>query len=278
MGNGSERDTPGLDTAPTPAAGRPILGGALGALAAILVVTILQHGGILPAERLVVFGILGLGIAGGAFALATTHTLRPSPEGRPFAIVQYVAVASLAFGLTGIPAFLGHGELTGGCTLRASSTGVWTTPGETSPLDPFVIDPDHSVMWQVETPEAFPYWEGDVAVNLGGFTVTLWTQANTNGELVTRWEGTEDAPADLESVRDETGFTLRGVYHVQGRMRAREGWCVADVYVVVPPSTIFSGPILAWSWVGLGAVVVVGWRLRRRIDQDRTGGGLLGGG
>jgi len=50
------------------------------------------------------------------------------------------------------------------------------------------------------------------------------------------------------------------------------------VYVVVPPSTIFSGPILAWSWVGLGAVVVVGWRLRRRIDQDRTGGGLLGGG
>lgn len=250
------------------ATGRPVLGGALGALAAVLVITILQQGGILPAERLVVFGILGLGVVGGAFALASIRTLRLTPEGRPFAIVQYVAAASLAVGLTGIPSFLGHGELTGGCTLEVSSTGVWTTPEMTSPLNPVVIAPDHSVLWQVETPEAFPYWEGDVAVNLGGFTVTLWTQSHENPNFLTSWAGTEDAPADLESVRDETGLTLRGVYHVQGRMRAREGWCVADVYVVIPPSTIFSSPILAWSWAGLGAVLAVGWCLQRKV---RTG-------
>jgi hypothetical protein len=249
---------------------KPVVGGALGALAAIAIVTILQHGGIVPAERLVVFGILGLGVSSGACALSSVRSLRLRPDTRTTAGVHYVAVALVVFGLTGIPSFLGHGDVSGGCALRASTTGTWTSPDQTSPLDPFVIAPDHSVVWEVETPELFPYWEGDIAVNLGGFTVTMWTQKNTNGDLATRWTGIEDASADLESVRDETGLTLRGVYHVQGRMRAREGWCVADAYVVIPPSTIFSGPILAWSWAGLTTVLVVGWRLRRTTPSVRN--------
>lgn len=256
-------DAPASATVPT--IGKPILGACLGALAAVFVVVILQQGGILPPERLVLFGLLGLGIGVGAFALSTAF------KARPFLIVQAIAVLFLGFALSGIPAFGASGYITGGCYVDGETPEDAATPDETSVSEPFIIDRAGPLDWYADSPGVFTDWQTKLSLDVGGFAVPVWSGTHPNDGRATDWGKVEDIGEYVEDVKGATGLTLSGVYHLYGSLVAGEGSCTMSAYIVIPPTSLFAGPLLLGSWIGLAAVLGFGTFLTLRTCRVRKG-------
>lgn len=232
--------------------GRPIVGAVLGGLAALVIVLILQQGAVAPLTRFSVFVALGLGIGLGSLLLSGVYRVVT------VYVVQSVAVALLALGLTGIPALGAHGGITGGCTASGASTYPdIATPATTSIANPFDVDPDGLVRWKGTSPGPFTDWDGVIAMDIAGFAVPIWTYSAANELLESEKSGIRDVAADLDELESYSGIRLSGVYHVWGEYDAEEGFCEFDAYVRIAPESLFAGPILVGLWSALALIVLI---------------------
>jgi hypothetical protein len=250
--------------------GKPVLGAVLGAVLGVIAVLILQQGAVVLPTRLVVFGILGVATSAGSLLLTVAY--------RRVAVVAIhsIAVLSVAFALTGIPAMTARGDLSGPCTVSAvSSLGDAGNPADTSVRDPFDIAPAGTLDWRVALPEPYATWSGTVGTDIAGFAIPVWTQGFDNIALETSREGSEDVRSDIREVEDISGLTLTGVYHVFASVEAPggapDGACRADMYVRIAPTSLFSGPILQglWTCAAIAALIFAAYIVQvRRAPAD----------
>jgi hypothetical protein len=233
-------------------AGKPVLGSLLGATLGGIAVAILQQGAILLPTRLVVFGILGLGASVGSLVL--TSALRR----RAVVIVQSVVALSLAFALTGIPAMSDEGGVDGGCTASArAGDSDRVTPEDTSALEPFTIDTEDTLLWRAATPTTFRDWYYSIRVDVAGFPIEAWSDAEPRGPIGPSWEGSEDLSERLGELEDMSGLRPTGIYHVWGTVRGDEGECDAELYFRVTPDNLLDGPILVGLWTAAAIALLV---------------------
>ena len=232
--------------------GKPALGAILGATLAGIAVAILQQGAILLPTRLVVFGMLGLGASVGSLLLTGVR------RNRALFAVQAIAVLSLMFALTGIPAMSDAGGIEGGCEASAQvGDGDPVMPEDTSVLNPLTIDTDDTLVWWASTPSAFRDWWYSIRVDVAGFPVEAWRDAEPLGPIGPSWEGSEDLNERLGELEDISGLPVTGIYHVWGTVRGDEGECDAELYVRITPDNLLDGPILAGLWTAAGIGMLV---------------------
>jgi hypothetical protein len=232
--------------------GKPVLGAVLGVVSGVIAVLILQQGAVVLPTRLVVFGVLGITTSAGSLLLTVAY--------RRVAVVaiQAIAVLSVAFALTGIPAMTARGDLSGPCTVAAvSSFPDAGSPADTSVRDPFDVAPAGTLDWRVAFPEPYATWSGTVGTDIAGFAIPVWTQGFDNTALETSREGSEDVRSDIREVEDISGLTLTGVYHVFASVEAPGGACKADMYLRIAPTGLFSGPILQGLWTAAAIVALI---------------------
>jgi hypothetical protein len=232
--------------------GKPILGSLLGATLAGITVAILQQGAVLLPTRLVVFGLLGIGASVGSLVLTT------AVRSRAVLAAQSVAALSLAFALTGIPAMSDSGGIDGGCTASASTgSSDPVTPADTSVVRPLAIDTEDTVVWQASTPAVFHDWYYAIRIDVAGFPIAAWSDADSGGAIGPSWDGNEDLTERLGELEDVSGLTVTGVYHLWGSIRGDEGACDAEVYVRITPDHLFDGPILVGLWTAAAIALLV---------------------
>ncbi len=232
--------------------GKPALGAVLGAVTGVIAVLVLQQGAIVLPTRLVVFGILGITTSAGSLLLTVEY--------RRVAVltIHSIALLSVAFALTGIPAMAARGDLSGPCTVSAvSSFPDDGSPARTSVSDPFDIDPVGTLDWRVAFPEPYETWSGTLGMDIAGFAIPVWTQGFDNTAKETSREGREDVRSDMHEVEEISGLTLTGVYHVFASVEAPGGSCRADVYVRIAPASLFSGSILQGLWTCAAIVALI---------------------
>ena len=129
---------------------RPWLGAILGLLLGVVTVGLLWLLGVVPPDRLVLFGLLSLSI--GLVMAVTTQRLSAARG----STITVVVIASLLGGvaLTGIPEMTRGGYLDGPCTLEGTSSlepDAVAVP-DTSALSPFDVSRTDVVQWSGTSP------------------------------------------------------------------------------------------------------------------------------
>lgn len=246
---------------------KPVSGAVIGFFFGIVTVALLWQLGVLPPDRLVLFGIVAV------TTMLTTILLTQRFALVPKRFVFLVILASLMGGvaLTGIPESVGGGSLSDGCTLEASSSqNEATTPGQTSASAPFAARPDDTVAWNAASDQVLTDWSSAAGMSIGGFNIRLWNGATPNTEGINRYSGSKDVATLVDDLRNASGLELTGIYHGFGYIHATGGDCDADAYVLVAPQTMFDTPLLIGLWA-LGAIlliviVVLAIRVRRSIS------------
>jgi hypothetical protein len=230
----------------------------------VIAVAILQQAAILLPTRLVAFGVLGLAASVRSLVLTTAF------RSRAVLAVQGVAALFLVFALTGIPAMGDSGGIDGGCeaSARVGANGP-VTPADTSVLAPMTIATDDTVAWQAATPEAFRDWYYAFRVDIAGFPIGVWSDAEPVGAIGPAWEGTEDLSVRLDELEDVSGMRLAGVYHVWGSIRGEEGACDAELYLRITPDHPFDGPVLTGLWTAAAIALLVFGVYVRQVRSAR---------
>lgn len=160
--------------------------------------------------------------------------------------------------LTALPA--AAQSLEGGCTVSATSDVDSTTVVDATRSDPFVIDPEGSIAWQAESPGAITDHTWSIAVEIGGFEVTVAEGGDPNTAGTTVSEGSRSISELLDRVSAGVGKTLlenvSGIFHVSGSI-AGEG----------------AGPCSGNGWVEIEGGVLSG--LLGRVAAGVAGLGVL---
>ncbi|WP_062212176.1 hypothetical protein [Demequina oxidasica] len=225
---------------------KPVTGAIFGFLFGLVIVLLLWQLGILPPDRLVVFGIVAIVMMVSTFAL----TQRVSLVRKRFVVV--VVFASLLGGvaLTGIPEFVGGGSISDGCTIEASSSLSDTTgPAGTSATSPFKAALSDDVPWTMTTAAVVTTGTNAAGLKVAGFEIPTYTGTVDNTAGVEQISGTANVQAVQDQLKDDSGISLTGVYHVYGYVHAAEGDCDVNGYVLVAPASAFGNPILIGLWV-----------------------------
>ena len=244
--------------------GKPALGSLLGATLGAIAVAILQQGAVLLPTRLVVFGFVGLGAGIGSLLLTISFRSRTALAS------QILAALSIAFALTGIPAMSDAGGIDGPCTAFARvGASDPVTPAETSVLAPLTIHTDDTLVWAASSPTEFRDWYYAIHVDVAGFPVEAWSDAEDEGAIGPSWQGSEDLSERLGELEDLSGMTVTGVYHLWGSIRGDEAECEVEVYFRVTPDSLVDGPVLVGLWTAAAIALMVFAVYARQVQEAR---------
>ncbi|GIG55534.1 hypothetical protein [Demequina activiva] len=253
----------------TEARPRPWTGALLGLLLGVVATGLLWLTGVIPPDRLSLFGILAVCIVG-AMAL-TTQRLSAARGGG----ITVIVIASLLGGvaLTGIPEFVSGGALSERCTFQGTSSQEAdpVSPADTSALDPFDVTTTDTVEWMGTVPETATEAAVDVGLEVGGFTIPLYSTTYASPSGSTDWGGTVDVASALAEFKDQYAFDLTGTYHFSAQIEGEGDGCTGAGYARVLAPSAFGGVMLAVLWallaVLLVAIIVVAVVVRRSISH-----------
>ncbi|PKQ26494.1 MAG: hypothetical protein CVT64_05325 [Actinobacteria bacterium HGW-Actinobacteria-4] len=254
----------------------PGWGALLGATWAAVLVALVGFLGIAPPDRLLLFGALGLGVAGGAAAL----TQRKHMRSRSF-IAAVAAGAFLgAFALTGIPEYVAGGQADGPCEIRIDTSPPLGSPTTlvTSSRDPLDLGSVDALRWVSTAPKGLTEWRRDLGLRIGGFDLVVLRDTPETASVKPNDGGVVDVEEVLERVESTLGVAPTGVYHVIASLEAPDADCTVSAYLRLGPAHPWDGPLLVTLWILVLATpavtAVVGHRMRRaaraqRADQSR---------
>ncbi|WP_062072071.1 hypothetical protein [Demequina sediminicola] len=251
---------------------RPVLGTVLGVLLGLTGMFLLWLLGVLPPDRLPLFGVLAVAIAvTGALSIQRLSAAKG-------AAVAIGVIAALCAGVaaTGIPETVSGGALSDGCTLEVTSTsGAVVTPADTSATDPLDVARGEVLPWHGETADVPLGQRASAALVVGGWSFTLWNGSDINSDDTVIWEGDLDVSQLLDDVKDASGLELTGTFHVGGVIASDATSCEGDGYVRVAPEGPFSTALLIGVWVLLvavvGGIVAMTVAVRRSFSETNTG-------
>lgn len=236
---------------------KPVTGAFFGFLLGVVVVALLWQLGVVPPDRLVVFGIVAIAMLLGTFVL----TQRVSLVRKRFVFVVLLAALLGGVALTGIPEFVGGGSISEGCTIEASSSlsGV-TTPADTSATSPFQVAVTDDVPFKATTQTLLTTGTNAVGMRIAGFPIPMWTSEVTNPNNSLVFEGMENVQEIQDRVQEVSGLEfleLTGTYHAYGYVHAQEGDCDTQGYVKLSPAGAFATPLLIALWVLTGLLFII---------------------
>lgn len=256
---------------------RPLLGAFLGLLLGLTVVALLSQTGVLPPDRLWLFGIVGVSIMLGT-GLATQ---RASLAKKRFVSALVVGGILVGVALTGIPETVNGGTISDGCTLVAQSSVDEAAPEDTSAFAPMDVKPNDTVTWTASSEEVVSNGERALGVMIGGFLIPVWSATLDNSEGRTEFSGDINVSQGLHDLEDATGLKLRGAFHFSGYLDGEAADCEMSGYVRVLTSTPFTTGLQIGLWVALGVMIIAlawaGIAVRRSISQQARAEGSVSG-
>jgi hypothetical protein len=253
---------------------RPLLGSLLGLLLGIVVVALLWQLGVVPPDRLVLFGVLSITIAFVTILL----TQRTVLVRKRFILVMVLCGLMAGVAVAGIPDAIAAGSITDGCSANATSSLDSKTPAQTSIADPFDVTGTDTVQWNAKSAGVLTNWRGSLGVDIGGFQVMIWSARSATEDLPKSLSGSADVASYLGDIGGGTGITLAGIYHVYGHLDADQRVCDMSAYVRVQSEGPFTGTLNMALWIALGAlgliVVIMAGVVRHSITRSaRSAGG-----
>jgi len=232
---------------------RPLLGSLLGLLLGIVVVALLWQLGVVPPDRVVLFGVLAVT----TLLVTVILTQRVALVRKRFVTVAVVCGLMGGFAIAGIPDAVAGGSISDGCSASGTSSIDSRTPDDTSIADPFDIARTDSVAWTGESTGVFTDWNSAIGIDVGGFPVKIWSGSSANEDRKQSNSGVEDVAGYLADIEDSTGAKLAGTYHVYGKLDAAEGGCTMSAYVRVEGEGAFAGTVNIGLWVALATLIIV---------------------
>ena len=210
----TEEQTVPTETRARAAKARPMTGAILGIIIGLAVAAILQQQGVWPLDKLTVFQ---LPAATGIIGIVMTSVGRSgAPASMTIALIITIPMA--AWGATGFTTLNEVGQLNGGCQVQAQTSVPDTTIViDSSKQDPFLIDPNGSLIWSATSPVVFMDYDWDLWVEIGGFQVPLDSghEGNEGGS-----QGNGGDVPNVTQYAQARGIDisqLRGVYKVGGQ-------------------------------------------------------------
>ncbi|WP_062133238.1 hypothetical protein [Demequina aestuarii] len=252
---------------------KPLAGALLGLVLGLLVMALLTVLGVLPPDRLPLFGIVGLTIIASSALLTQRLALA---KGR---MITVIVIGALLGGvaLTGIPEIMRGGSMSSGCMATATSSleAEPVSPPSTTAIDPFRVTTTDTIAWTTTTDGAVTEARARLSVLVGGFAIPLRNATFAEAPDLTEWSGETSVESQLDEIQDASGMLLTGTYHLAATVDTDAGECAGDAYLRVEPVGTFSGVLLALLWSLLAVVVVtivvLAIIVRRSInDSDAT--------
>ena len=253
---------------------RPLLGSLLGLLLGIATVALLWQLGVVPPDRLVLFGVLAIMIA----LVTIVLTQRTVLVRKRFILVMVLCGLMAGVAVAGIPDAVAAGSITDGCSANATSSLASKTPDQTSIADPFDVTRTDTVKWNAKSAGVLTNWRGSLGVDVGGFQVMIWSASSATKDLPTALAGSADVASLLGDIGGGTGIRLAGIYRMYGHLDANQRVCDMSGYVQVQGDGAFTGTLNMALWIALGAlgliVVIMAGVVRYSITQSAraTGG------
>lgn len=248
---------------PTP---RPWTGATLGLILGLLMVLLLWQLGVVPPDRLPLFGITALTTFVGAWLLTQRIALARSQ----FLWISVLCAVLGAVSLTGIPEYARGGYLTDGCFLEGESSIDAATPAQTSTRDPFDLRRSDEIAWTAQSEAVLTNWDSALGMRVGGFQVRLWNGHHENSGESQQWADVESVDEHVQQIEQAAGIRVSGIYHVFGYIDADQGSCEMSAYVRIQPDHPFDGPVLITLWVLTlatgGAIGGLAWAARRTVN------------
>ncbi|PKQ18270.1 MAG: hypothetical protein CVT68_04230, partial [Actinobacteria bacterium HGW-Actinobacteria-8] len=232
---------------------RPLLGSLLGLLLGIVVVALLWQLGVVPPDRLVLFGVLAVTI----FLVTIILTQRVALVRKRFIMVTVLCGLMAGVAVAGIPDMIAGGSISDGCFAEGTSSLDSKTPDTTSIADPFELTRTDSVAWTGESTGVFTDWNSSIGIDVGGFPVEIWSGSSANEDQKQANSGVEDVAGRLADVEESVGLTLAGIYHVYGTLDANEGGCDMSAYVRIPSEGAFTGTMNLSLWGSLAVLIFI---------------------
>jgi ABC-type multidrug transport system permease subunit len=233
--------------------------------------------GIMPPDRLALFGALGLSI----LLVAPLLTQSVARAKGTFVAVMVIGALLLGFGLSGLGEYAAGGSISDGCYLEGTSSLDHKTAPDTSVSDPFDAARDETIAWNAASDVVLTNWNSEVGLRVGGFTLVVWRGEHPNTDQEQAWWGWQDVASLIEDVEAQTGIKLSGIFHVSGSVDADEGSCAMTGYTRVLPQSAFSGSLLMTMWILLVVIVItvltLAVSLRRSIKGAEVAPGTVGG-
>lgn len=256
---------------------RPLLGAFLGLLLGLTAVALLSQTGVLPPDRLWLFGIVGVAI----MIVTGLTTQRASLAKKRFVTTMILGGILVGVALSGIPETVNGGTISDGCTLEAQSSVDEATPQDTSAFDPIEVQANDTVTWTASSEEVVSNGERALGVMIGGFLIPVWSATLENSEGRTEFAGDINVAQGLLDMKDATGLDLRGAFHFSGYLDGEAADCEMSGYVRVLTATPFTTGLQMGLWGALGVIVIcVAWAaiaVRRSISQQADGEGTVSG-
>lgn len=253
---------------------RPLLGSLLGLLLGIVVVALLWQLGVVPPDRLVLFGVLAVTV----FLVTTILTQRVVLVRKRFVMVTVLCGLMAGVAVAGIPDAIAGGSISDGCFAEGTSSLDSKTPDTTSIADPFDMTRTDSVAWTGESAGVFTDWNSSIGMKVGGFPVEIWSGSSANEEQKQSNSGVEDLAGRLADIEESTGVTLAGIYHVYGNLDANEGGCDMSAYVRLPSEGAFAGTLNMVLWGTLAVLTVIILIMAGVVRHSITRAAFAGGG
>lgn len=232
---------------------RPFLGFVLGLLLGIVVVSLLWQLGVLPPDRLVLFGVVSITAA----LVTIVLTQQVALARMRFIVVMTVCGIMAGVAVASVSDTTAGGSLTDGCYASATSSIDSKTPAETSLSDPFDIMRTDTVAWMGSSDEVFTNWTSSIGIEVGGFPVKIWSGSSANEDGKQSNSGSEDVSDYLSDIEESTGIALAGIYHVYGHLDADQGTCDMNAYVRLPAEGTLSGTLNIVLWTTLAVLVAI---------------------
>ncbi len=157
------------------------------------------------------------------------------------------------------------GNISGGCTVTATSTSDSTDVFDATQADPFVIDPSGTISWDGSSlvPITNHHWE--VGVVVLGTDVQLFSGSSENSGLSQESSGSKSIPAELDRIgNSQISWILSnfgGVIEVYGSIDGDGGSCSGSGFVLLdlgPLEGIVGQVSLATAAAGLALMALAG--------------------
>ncbi len=253
---------------------RPLLGSLLGLLLGIVVVALLWQLGVVPPDRVVLFGVLAVTV----FLVTTLLTQRVVLVRKRFVMVTVLCGLMAGVAVAGIPDTIAGGSISDGCLAEGTSSLDSRTPDNTSLADPFDMTRTDSVAWTGESAGVFTDWKSSIGIDVGGFPVKIWSGSSANEDQKQSNSGVEDLAGRLADIEESTGITLAGIYHVYGNLDATEGGCDMSAYVRIPSEGAFTGTMNLSLWGSLAVLTFIILIMAGVVRQSITRAARAAGG
>ncbi len=262
----------------TQARPKPLLGALLGFLLGGVSMALLTVLGVLPPDRLPLFGILALAVLVSAYLLTQRVALA---RGR-FITVMVISALLGGVALAGIPEIARGGSTTTACLVTATSSmePEPTAPSSTTAVDPFRVSTTDTVSWTTATDGAVTQADATLSLMIGGFAIPVRNATFAEGSELTQWNGDLSVESQLDSIQDSSGMLMTGTYHFAATADTDGEECSGNAYIRVEPTGAFDGLLLVLLWALMGllliAIVVLAIGVRRSIRESDAALAMVG--